>query len=70
MRVQKLREDVAEKKRDRHFNTIQSMILTKQEWRMKEKTSTPCNTHVMKILIKLHKLQLRHKASTNHVVET
>jgi hypothetical protein len=44
MRVQKLREDMAEKKRKGHFNTIQSMILTKQEWRMKEKTNTPCNT--------------------------
>jgi hypothetical protein len=38
-----LREEVAEKERDGHFNIIQPMIPTKQEWRVKEKTdvSTP-----------------------------
>jgi hypothetical protein len=41
MRTQKLREEVTEKERDKHFNIIRSMILTKQEWRMKEKTNTP-----------------------------
>jgi hypothetical protein len=37
MRAQKMREEAAEKERDEYFNTIQSVILTKQEWRMKEK---------------------------------
>jgi hypothetical protein len=32
---------VAEKERDEHFNAIQPLIPTKQEWRVKEKTSTP-----------------------------
>jgi hypothetical protein len=41
MRAQKLREDVAEKERDEHFNTIRSIISMKQECRVKEKTSTP-----------------------------
>jgi hypothetical protein len=36
-----LREEVAEKERDEHFNTICPVIPMKQEWRMKEKTSTP-----------------------------
>jgi hypothetical protein len=31
--------------RDEHFNTIQPMIPTKQEWRVKEKTSTPVLTN-------------------------
>jgi hypothetical protein len=44
MRAQKLREDVTEKERDEHFNTIQPMFLTKQEWRVKEKTSAPALT--------------------------
>jgi hypothetical protein len=44
MRAQKLREDAIEKERDEHFNTIQPMFLTKQEWRVKEKTSTPALT--------------------------
>jgi hypothetical protein len=44
MRAQKLREEVTKKERDEHFNTIQSMISTKQEWRMKEKISTPVLT--------------------------
>jgi hypothetical protein len=43
MRAKKLREDVAEKKRDEHFSTIRSVIPMKQEWRVEEKTnvSTP-----------------------------
>jgi hypothetical protein len=41
MRVQKLREEVAEKERDKHFNTIQPMFPTKQEWRVKENSSIP-----------------------------
>jgi hypothetical protein len=36
-----LREEAAEKDRDEHFNTIRPMFSTKQEWRVKEKTSTP-----------------------------
>jgi hypothetical protein len=44
MRVQKLREEVAKKERDEHFNTVQPMIPTKQEWRVKEKTSNPTLT--------------------------
>jgi hypothetical protein len=41
MRVQKLKEDVAEKERDEHFNTIWPMFQTKQEWRVKEKGDIP-----------------------------
>jgi hypothetical protein len=41
MRAQKLREEVANKKRDEHFNTIRPMIPTKQEWRVKEKICVP-----------------------------
>jgi hypothetical protein len=41
MRAQKLREEVVQKKRDKHFNTIQPMFLTMEEWRVKEKTSAP-----------------------------
>jgi hypothetical protein len=41
MRVQKLREEAAEKERDGHFNTIWPMFLIKQEWMVKEKASTP-----------------------------
>jgi hypothetical protein len=41
MRVQKLREEATEKERDEHFNTIWPMFLTNQEWRVKEKASTP-----------------------------
>jgi hypothetical protein len=40
MMAQKMREE-AKKERDEHFNNIRSMILTKQEWSVKEKTSTP-----------------------------
>jgi hypothetical protein len=41
MRAHKLREEATEKERDKHFNTIWSVISTKQEWRVKEKTGTP-----------------------------
>jgi hypothetical protein len=44
MRVQKLREEVAEKERHEHFNTIRLVIPTKQELRVKEKTSIPTLT--------------------------
>jgi hypothetical protein len=36
-----MREEAAEKSRDEHFNDIQSVISTKQEWRVKEKANTP-----------------------------
>jgi hypothetical protein len=38
--AQKMREEAAEKERDEHFNAIQLVIPMKQEWRVKEKTST------------------------------
>jgi hypothetical protein len=41
MRAHKLRDGATEKERDEHFNTIQSMFPTKQEWRVKERTNTP-----------------------------
>jgi hypothetical protein len=44
MRAQKLREEVIEKERDDHFNNIRPVISTKQEWRVKENTSTPALT--------------------------
>jgi hypothetical protein len=44
MRAQKIREEVAEKERDRHFNTIRSVIPMKQEWRVKEKVNAPAPT--------------------------
>jgi hypothetical protein len=44
LRAQKLREDVAEKKRDEYFNTIGPMFPMKQEWRVKEKADTPAPT--------------------------
>jgi hypothetical protein len=37
MRTQKMREEADEKERDKHFNTIWSVILMKQGWRVKEK---------------------------------
>jgi hypothetical protein len=40
MRAQKLREEAAEKDRDEHFNTIQLVIMTEQEWRVKERINT------------------------------
>jgi hypothetical protein len=39
-----MREEAAKKERDKHFNTIRPMLPTKQEWRVKEKTSTPTLT--------------------------
>jgi hypothetical protein len=44
MRAQKLREEAAENERDEHFNAIRPMIPTKQEWRVKEKSSVPALT--------------------------
>jgi hypothetical protein len=41
MRAQKIREEATEKKRDEYINVIQLVILTKQEWRVKEKVNTP-----------------------------
>jgi hypothetical protein len=41
MRVQRMREEAAEKERDEHFNTIRSVIPMKHEWRVKEKVDTP-----------------------------
>jgi hypothetical protein len=41
MKAQKVREEAIEKERDEHFNDIRSMILMKQEWRVKEKANTP-----------------------------
>jgi hypothetical protein len=43
MRVQKLRGEAVVKERDEHFNTIRPVILTKQEWRVNEKTITPAS---------------------------
>jgi hypothetical protein len=36
-----LREEATEKGKDEQLSTIQSMIPTKQEWRVKEKMNTP-----------------------------
>jgi hypothetical protein len=36
-----LREEAIEKERDEHFKTIRPMFPTKEEWRVKEKDSTP-----------------------------
>jgi hypothetical protein len=44
LRAQKLREEATEKERDERFNTIQSVIPTKQEWRVKEKANTSALT--------------------------
>jgi hypothetical protein len=44
MRAQKMREEAIEKERDEHFNDIRSVILKKQEWRVKEKADTPAPT--------------------------
>jgi hypothetical protein len=41
MRVHKLKEDMTEKERDEHLNTIQHMFPIKQEWRVKEKVDIP-----------------------------
>jgi hypothetical protein len=40
MRVQKMRQEAAKKEKDEYFNIIRLMILTKQEWRVKEKANT------------------------------
>jgi hypothetical protein len=39
-----MKEEAAEKERDEYFNIIRSVILTKQEWRVKEKVNTPVPT--------------------------
>jgi hypothetical protein len=44
MRAQKMREEAAKKERDEYFNIIWSVILMKQEWRVKEKVNTPAPT--------------------------
>jgi hypothetical protein len=44
MRVKKIREEAAEKERDKYFNIIWTMIPTKQEWRVKENIDTPAPT--------------------------
>jgi hypothetical protein len=44
MRAQKMREEATEKQRNEHFNDIRSVILMKQEWRVKEKVNTPVPT--------------------------
>jgi hypothetical protein len=44
MRALKLGEEAAEKERDEHFNAIRPMISTKQECRVKEKSSMPALT--------------------------
>jgi hypothetical protein len=41
MRAQKMREEAVEKERDKHLNTIRPVILTKLEWRVKEKLDAP-----------------------------
>jgi hypothetical protein len=40
MRAQNMREEVAEKERDEHFNDIWPVISKMQEWRVKEKANT------------------------------
>jgi hypothetical protein len=40
LRVQKLREEAAEKERDEHFNAIRPVIPMKQKWKVKEKINT------------------------------
>jgi hypothetical protein len=44
MMAQKLREKATEKEIDEYVNTIRTMFPTKQEWRVKEKASTPAPT--------------------------
>jgi hypothetical protein len=41
IRTQKMREEATEKEIDDHFNNIRSVVLMKQEWRVKEKANTP-----------------------------
>jgi hypothetical protein len=44
MMAQKMQEEASEKERGEHFNTMQSVIPTRQEWRVKEKTDIPAPT--------------------------
>jgi hypothetical protein len=44
MRAQKMNEDVGEKERGEHFNTIRHLFPTRQEWRVKEKVDIPAPT--------------------------
>jgi hypothetical protein len=44
LRVQKLREQVAKKERDKNFNVIRPVIPSMQEWRVKGKANTPTLT--------------------------
>jgi hypothetical protein len=44
MRAHEMREVVAEKERDEHFNNIWPVILTKQQWRVKEKANPSAPT--------------------------
>jgi hypothetical protein len=44
LRVQKLREQVAKKERDKNFNVIRPVIPSMQECRVKEKANTPTLT--------------------------
>jgi hypothetical protein len=44
MMTQKMQEEASEKERGEHFNTMQSVIPTRQEWRVKEKTDIPALT--------------------------
>jgi hypothetical protein len=44
MRAHEMREVVAKKERDEHFNNIQSVILTKQQWSVKEKANPSAPT--------------------------
>jgi hypothetical protein len=44
LRVQKLREQVAKKERDKNFNVIPPVIPSMQESRVKEKANTPTLT--------------------------
>jgi hypothetical protein len=44
MRVQRMREEAAEKERDECFNIIRPVIPMKKEWRVKEKVDTPALT--------------------------
>jgi hypothetical protein len=39
-----MRKEAAEKERDEYFNIIRPVILTKQEWRVKEKVNTAART--------------------------
>jgi hypothetical protein len=67
-----LREDAAKKERDKHFNTIQPMFPTKQECRVKEKTSTPALTvsdDDMDLLVTEPPLKKQGFVSQDHIEE-